>query len=144
MTYLLTALLLIAGQARAERAAIVVQAEGSPVKLDRAVVLAASDGPPVLLYSATNLTADDLDQFTVMVLVYDAKGILKARHIAPGRHLLDANSTKYSAMVLDGAPFDAADTIIVGVNQAQRAGSDAWWRADLRDVAEAALKQKSP
>src|SRR5262249_198125 len=80
---------------------VIVQAPGSPVRLDTAKILNVGDAPPVLLYSATNLTGDQLDQFTVMVFVF-RQGILKARQIAPGRHLLDAHGTKYSAMVLDG------------------------------------------
>jgi hypothetical protein len=145
MTQLLLALLVAAGAAQADRAvgrpALTVQAEGSPVAIKGATILIAGDAPPVLLYAATNLTDTDLDQFTVMVMVYDTKGVLKARHVAPGRHLLDARETKFSAMVLDGAPLDPADLVVVGANQAQEAGSDAWWRADLRVLAEAAIKE---
>jgi hypothetical protein len=144
VTHLLIALLLAAGAAQDDRALITVQAEGSPVTLDRAVILAAADGPPVLRYAATNATDHDLDQFTVMVLVFDPKGVLKSRHVAPGRHLLDARTTKVSAMVLDGAPIDATDVIIVGVNQAQQVGSEAWWRADIRTLAETAVKSRLP
>jgi len=118
-------------------AATVVQAPDSPVTIDRATVLSAVDGPPVLLYSATNATGDAIDEFTVMVFVF-RQGTLKARQIAPGRRTLDAHGTKYSAMVLDGIPLEPTDLIVVGVNQAQRTGSDAWWRADLREAAEAA------
>ena len=144
MTHLLLALLLAAGAAQDDRAAITVQAEGSPVTIDRAVLLSAADGPPILRYAATNVTGNDLDQFTVMVLVFDPKGVLKSRHVAPGRHLLEARTTKYSAMVLDGAPIDASDVVVVGVNQAQQAGSDSWWRADVRTLAEAAIKGRTP
>jgi hypothetical protein len=120
----------------------VVQAADSPVRLDRATILNAPDAPPVLLYSATNLTNDQLDEFTVMVYVF-RDGILKARQVAPGRRTLDAHGTKYSAMVLDGFPIEAADVIVVGVNQAQRVGSDAWWRADLHEAAaDAAAKRQ--
>jgi hypothetical protein len=108
------------------------------------VVLSAADGPPVLRYAATNVTDDDLEQFTVIVLVFDPAGVLKSRHIAPGRHLLDARTTKYSAMVLDGAPIDATDVVVVGANQAQEVGSDLWWRADLHTLAEAAVKSRTP
>ena len=36
------------------------------------------------------------------------------------------------------------DTIIVGVNQAQRVGSDVWWRAELQETALAAAAAKRP
>jgi hypothetical protein len=132
-----------AGAAQADRAAIVVQAEGAPVTIAHAVVLEAPDGPPILRYAATNVTGQDFDQFTVMVLVFDPKGVLTSRHIAPGRHLLDAGTTKFSAMVLDGAPIGPADTIVVGMNQAQAVGSDTWWRADIRTLAESAIKNRT-
>jgi hypothetical protein len=135
---------LLAGALAEERSVITIQAAGSPVAIDRTTVLTVAGSPPVLLYAATNLTDDELDQFTVMMFVFDAKGILKARHVAPGRHLLPARATKFSAMVLDGAPFDAADVLVVGVNQAQRVGSDTWWRADLRAAADAAVLSKTP
>jgi hypothetical protein len=144
VTHLLLALLVAAGAAESDRVAMTVQAEGSPVTIDRAVVLSAADGPPVLRYAATNVTDDDLEQFTVIVLVFDPAGVLKSRHIAPGRHLLDARTTKYSAMVLDGAPIDATDVVVVGANQAQEVGSDLWWRADLHTLAEAAVKSRTP
>jgi hypothetical protein len=79
-----------------------------------------------------------------MAFVFDAKGTLKARQVAPGRRTLDARSTKYSTLVLDGSPIDATDVIVVGVNQAQRVGSEIWWRADLQTVAEAAAQRKKP
>jgi hypothetical protein len=124
--------------------AVVVQAPDSPVKIGRATVLTNAGDPPVLLYSATNQTADELDQFTVMVFIFDAKGQLKTRQVAPGRRTLEAGTTKYSAIVLDGGPVDPADSIVIGVNQAQRANSDAWWRADLQPAAEAAVPRKKP
>jgi hypothetical protein len=124
--------------------AIVVQAADSPVRIDRATILTVPDSPPVLFYSATNLTADNLDQFTVMVFVFDTQGILKGRQVAPARHTLDARSSKYSAMVLDGFPIDPTHVIVAGVNQAQRVGSDVWWRADLQAAAEAAVKSRRP
>jgi hypothetical protein len=127
-----------------ERPAIIVQAPDSPVRIDRATVLTGTDGPPVLLYSATSITDEKLDQFTVMAFVFDATGTLKARQIAPGRHILDARSTKYSVMVLDGFTVDATHTIVAGVNQALPAGSDVWWRADLQPAAEAAVKPRQP
>jgi hypothetical protein len=45
-------------------------------------------------------------------------------------------------MVLDGSPIDPTDVIVVGVNQAQKVNSEAWWRADLQPLAQAAVKQK--
>ena len=74
----------------------VVQAPDSPVRLDRAKILNVVAGePPVLLYSATNLTDDELEQFTVLVFIFDAQGQLKARQVAPGRRTLEARGTKY-------------------------------------------------
>jgi len=134
--------LALALAAPAERAATIVQAPDSPVRLDRAVVLSSSEGPPVLLYSATNLTGDALDQFTVMAFVFKADGTLKARQVAPGRRTLEAHETKYSTMVLDGSPIDSGDIVVVGVNQAQRINTDAWWRAELQPAAEARVPKK--
>ena len=130
--------------AAAETPAVVVQAADSPVKIDRATVLTVAGDPPVLLYAATNQTDDDLEQFTVMVFIFDAKGTLKTEHIAPGRRTLEAKSTKYSTIVLDGAPVDPAGSIVIGVNQAQRVNSDTWWRADLKAAAETAVPRKKP
>ena len=127
-----------------ERPALTVQAPDSPVKLERATVLTSADGPPVLLYSATNLTDNGLDQFTVIAFVFAADGTLKARQTAPGRHLLNAHETKYSTLVLDGSPVEPTDKIVVGVNQAQRVNSDAWWRADVQRAAEALVPRKQP
>jgi hypothetical protein len=124
--------------------ATVVQAPDSPVRLDKATILRVPDAPAVLLYSATNTTEQTLDQFTVMVFVFDAQGRLKARHVAPGRRTLEPRETKYSAMVLDGAPIDATDALVVGVNQAQRVNSDAWWRAEIQPAAEEAAKRRKP
>src|SRR3989454_3561187 len=125
----------------AEVSAEVVQAPDSPIRLDHAKVLHVGDGPPVLLYAATNLTGDPFDEFTVMVFVF-RQGTLKARQVAPGRRTLDAHGTKYSAMVLDGFPIEPTDVIVVGVNQAQRVGSDAWWRAELQEAAEGAATKR--
>jgi hypothetical protein len=47
-------------------------------------------------------------------------------------------------MVLDGSPIDTTDVIVLGVNQAQRVGSEVWWRADLQPAAEAATQRKKP
>jgi hypothetical protein len=126
-----------------ERGVIVVQAPDSPVRLEKATMLTAGEGgPPVIIYAATNLTNDPLDQFTVMAFTFKADGTLKARQVAPGRRALDARETKYSAMVLDGSPVEAGDSIVIGVNQAQRVGSDAWWRADVQAAAEARVPKK--
>jgi hypothetical protein len=125
-----------------DKPALVVQAQGSPVRLDRAAILTPSEGPPVLLYSATNVTDEDLDQFTVVAFIFDAQGVLKATQLAPARQALDAHSTKYSTMVLDGFPVDSTHVIVAGVNQALRAGSDVWWRGNLQTAAEAAVQPK--
>jgi hypothetical protein len=137
-------LALMLAAAPADKPPIVVQAADSPVRLDHQRVLAAPDGPPVLLYQATNLTDQPLEQFTVMVFVFGADGTLKARQVAPGRRLLDARGAKYSAMVLDGSEILPTDVIVAGVNQAQRAGSETWWRADVQAAAEAAVPRKKP
>jgi hypothetical protein len=134
-------MLLLAGAA-GETPATTVQATDSPVRLDRATVLTSADGPPVVLYAATNLTGDQMDEFTVMAFVFSAEGKLKARQVAPARRTLDANATKYSTLVLDGSPIEAGDSIVIGVNQAQRVKSDVWWRADLQPAAEAAVRRK--
>jgi len=126
----------------AERAAVVVQAPDSPVRIDHAIVLQGADGPPIVLYSATNATDTAVDEFTVMAFVFDANGALKARQTAPGRRTLDAHGTKYSALVLDGSPIESTYQIVIGVNQAQRVGSDAWWHVDLQPAAEAAVPLK--
>jgi len=128
--------------AAVEMPVVVVEGADSPVKLGRATVVIVTGDPPVLLYAATNQTDNDLEQFTVMVFMFDAKGILRTEQIAPGRRTLEAKSTKYSAMVLDADTVDPASYIVIGVNQAQRMNSDAWWRAELRPAAEAAVKKK--
>jgi hypothetical protein len=128
--------------APAERAAVVVKAADSPVRLDQATILTPAEGPPLVLYAATNLTTDPLDQFTVIAFVFDAKGTLKARQTAPGRRTLEPKGTKYSTLVLDGSPVEATDVIVIGVNQAQRVDSDVWWRGDLQAAAEAAVRPK--
>jgi hypothetical protein len=138
------AALMVSALAAAAGQVSIVQAPDAPVRLDRANVLTAADAPPVLLYAATNVTNDQIDEFTVMVYVF-RDGVLKARQVAPGRRTLDAHATKYSAMVLDGFPIEPTDVVVIGVNQAQRVGSDAWWRADLHDLAaEAAAKRGKP
>jgi len=138
---LLTAslMMLLAAQ---ERAVLVVQAADSPVRLEHATMLTATEGPPVILYSATNLTNDPLDQFTVLAFIFKADGTLKARQLAPGRRTLEAHETKYSTMVVDGIPLEPGDLVVIGVNQAQRVDSEAWWRADLQDAAQARVRAK--
>jgi hypothetical protein len=144
MALLSAVVMLLLAAAPGERPAIVVGAADSPVRLDRATVLTPTDGPPVLLYAATSLTGDQLEQFTVIVFIFDAQGTLKARQTAPARRTLDAHGTKYSTMVIDGSAIAATDVIVVGVNQAQRVGSDTWWRADLQAAATAAARPKNP
>jgi hypothetical protein len=136
-----TVMMLAAGLAQ-ERGVAVVQAPDSPVRLEHAAVLSAGEGPPVLIYAATNLTNDPLEQFTVMAFIFKADGTLKARQLAPARRTLNAHETKYSPMVLDGSPIEPGDSIVVGVNQAQHVGSEAWWRADLQSAAEARVRAK--
>ena len=130
--------------AAVEMPVVVVEGADSPVKIGRATVITVTGDPPVLLYAATNQTDNDLEQFTLMVFMFDAKGILRTEQIAPGRRTLEAKSTKYSAMVLDADTIDPAGYIVIGVNQAQRMNSDAWWRAELRPAAEAAVLKKKP
>ena len=133
---------LMAGAA-SEAPALVVQAADSPVKIERATILRTVDAPPIVLYSATNQTDGELEQFTVIVFVFDDQGKLKARQTAPSRRSLEARSTKFSAIVLDGSPVGPTDQIVIGVNQAQRVNSDAWWRGDIQPAAEAAVQKKN-
>lgn len=142
VAFLITLLLAAARVTAADRPATVVQAPDTPVRLERALVLTAGDVPPVLLYGATNTSSAEIDEFTVMAFVFDAKGVLKARQVAPGRRTLAVGETKYSTLVLDGSPIEPTDQIVVGVNQAQRTGSDAWWRANIQASAEAAVKKQ--
>lgn len=117
-----------------------VTAPGAPVKLNQMKLLNTDASPIVLLYGATNTSDQPLDQFTVTVLVFDKNGQLKARQVAPGRRSLDVRETKFSAMVLDVGTIAPDDALLVGVDQAQRVGSDDWWRADLRTIAESMMK----
>ena len=139
---LLPALALLLPLAPAEKPALAVAAPDSPVRLDRAVVVTVADAPPVVLYAATNATDGAPEQFTVIAFVFDAAGTLRARQTAPGRRTLDPHATKYSTLVLDGSAIAPSDVIVVGVNAAQRAGSDEWWRADLQAAAAAAARPK--
>lgn len=138
----LVALLLILGlqQAYAASTVTVIDAPGTPVKLERVKLLNTDATPLVLLYGATNQTVNQLDQFTVTVLVFDKDRRLKARQVAPGRRTLEPKETKFSAMVLDVGTIDPADSLLVGVDQAQTAGSDEWWRVDIRTLAEGMMK----
>lgn len=128
--------------AAAERQALIVSGAEPPARINKATLLTPDDGPPVILYAAENLTDAELDQFTVMAFVFKADGTLTARQVAPGRRTLAPHEVKYSTLVLDGSKVDATDIVVVGINQAQRAGSDAWWRAELQRAAEAAVPLK--
>ena len=121
-----------------DRTAQIVAAPNAPVRLESAKVLNTGAEPLVLLYAATNTIDTAIDQFTVMVFVYDKDGNLKARQVAPGRHELNVKETKFSAMVLDVGRIEPSDYLMAGVDQVQRVGSEEWWRADLRPIAEAA------
>jgi hypothetical protein len=138
MIFVLTMLLFVVAPAT-ERAALLVHAPDSPVRLERAVVLTAEEGPPLILYAARNTTDAPLDQFTVIAYVFREDGTLKARQMAPGRRSLQPNETKYSTLVLDGSNVVPSDIVVIGVNQAQRVNSDEWWRAELQRAAEAAV-----
>jgi hypothetical protein len=125
-----------------DRTAEIVSAPDAPVRLDSAKVLNTGSQPLVLLYAATNTKDAEVEQFTVMVFVYGADGQLKARQVAPGRRDLKGRETKYSAMVLDVGTIAPTDTLMAGVDQVQAAGSEEWWRTDLRAIAEAAAEAK--
>ena len=70
-----------------------------------------------------------------------SRGVKRVYQLALSEYhrTLDAHGTKYSAMVLDGFAIEANDAVVVGVNQAQKVGSDAWWRTDLHEAAAAAV-----
>jgi hypothetical protein len=127
-----------------DRTVQIVGAPDTPVKLASAKVLNTGAEPLVLLYAATNTTTAPLEVFTVTVYVFDANGQLKARQVAPGRRELAVGETKFSAMVLDVGKIDPTDTLMAGVDQAQKAGSDDFWRVDLRAIAEAAAAAARP
>jgi hypothetical protein len=123
-----------------EMAATIVHDPDSPVRLDRARIFnVVADEPAVLMYAATNQTDNDLEQFTVVVFIFDSEGTLKARQSAPARRTLEKRSTKFSAMVLDGWRITATDRIVFGVNQVLRADSEKWWHAELDEAARAAV-----
>lgn len=144
MTTILWAIMtfVLAAAAAGERPALIVEGAQPPARINRAIVLTPAEGPPVVLYSAANLTDQRLDQFTVMAFVFRADGTVKARQVAPGRRTLEPRETKYSTLVLDGSEIDPTDVIVIGINQTQQVGSDAWWRADLQPAAEAAVPLK--
>jgi hypothetical protein len=136
----------IVAAAADDRAAQIVAASDAPVRLESARILNTGLDPLVLLYAAKNSSDSPIDTFTVTVFVFGSDGRLKARQVAPGRRELAVGETKYSAMVLDVGMIEPTDRLMAGVDQAQRAGSDAWWRADLRPIAEAtaAAQTKTP
>ena len=128
--------------AATEKPAIIVEGEQPPARITRAAVLTPTEGPSVVLYSAVNQTDQQLEQFTVMAFVFKADGTPKARQVAPGRRTLEPRETKYSTIVLDAGPVDPTDIIVIGIDGTQRAGSDAWWHAELRPLAEKAVPVK--
>ena len=128
--------------ASGERPALVVEGTQPPAHITRAVVLTPGEGPPVVLYAAVSLTDQRLEQFTVMAFVFRADRSLKARQVAPGRHILEPRETKYSTLVVDGVPLDPTDVVVIGINQTQNEGSESWWRAELQPAAEAAVTGK--
>ena len=144
MTALSAGMMLLLAGTLSERPTIVVQAPDSPVRLEHVTVLTGAEGPPVLLYAAINKTDEELEQFTVMAYIFAADGRLKAKQLAPGRRTLEARSTKYSTMVLDGRAVTATDRVVVGVNQVQRTDSDKWWSAELEAAAKEAVKKQQP
>ncbi len=133
--------LAVAGAA-GERPALVVEGAQPPAHITRAVVLTPAEGPPVVLYAAVSLTDQRLEQFTVMAFVFRADRSLKARQVAPGRHILEPRETKYSTLVVDGVALDPTDVVVIGINQTQNEGSESWWRAELQPAAEAAVVGK--
>ena len=146
MTLLATSMVLLLAVSAGEITPAIVQAPDSPVRVSRAKVFnVVADEPAVLFYAATNLRDYDLEEFTIVAFIFDAKGTLRARQTAPGRRTLEKGSTKYSTMVLDGWAVTATDRVVFGVNQALRAGSEKWWHAELEElVKEATKEQKQP
>jgi hypothetical protein len=144
MIALLLAACVAAVAAADDRAVQIVSAPDAPAKLVSTKLLNTGAEPLVLLYGATNTTSTPIDVFTVTVYVFDSDGRLKARQVAPSRRELAVGETKYSAMVLDVGKIEPGDTLMAGVDQVQNAGSDDWWRTDLRAVAEAAAAAARP
>ena len=142
MTLLAASLIALFAAGLAEVPPVVVHAPDSPVRIDHVKILnVGAAEPAVLLYAATNLTDAELEQFTVVAYIFDGDGVLKTRQMAPGRRTLEKRATKYSTMVLDGRAVTATDRVVVGVNQAQRSGSDKWWSAELEAAAKEAVKK---
>ena len=141
-TLLLTLATTLAVAAPTEKTALIVEGQQPPVRITHAFVLTASQGPPIVLYDAVNQTDKEYEQFTVTAFVFKADGTPRARQTAPGRRTLEAHETKYSTIVLDGSPIDATDVIVIGVDQAQLAGSEQWWNTNLRPLAEKAVPVK--
>ena len=135
---------LAAAAAADDRTVQIVAAPDTPVRLDSARVLNTGSEPLVLLYAAANATQTPIDTFTVTVYVFGADGRLKARQVAPARRELAVGETKFSAMVLDVGKIEPSDTLMAGVDQVQRVGSDDWWRVDLRTIAEKVAAAKAP
>ena len=144
MTLLSMTVALLLAAPPGERPARIVEGAEPPARITRATVLTPAEGPPIVLYAATNLTDRQLDTVTVMAFVFKADGTLKARQTAPARRTLDPRETKDSTLVVDGGNVDPTDVIVIGINQAQHAGSDVWWRAELQRAAEAAVPLKKP
>ena len=142
MISILSALLTLGLAAIGEKPAIVVTGEQAPARISRATVITPAEGPPVVLYGAVSETDQRLDEFTVMVFLFKADGTLHARQTAPGRRTLEPHETKYSTVVVDGAPLDPTDVVVIGINQAQVVGSNTWWRVDLQPAAQAAASAK--
>ena len=142
MTLFLALATTVAVAAPTEKAAIVVEGQQPPVRITHASVLTASQGPPIILYDAVNQTDKEYEQFTVTAFVFKADGTPRARQTAPGRRTLEGHETKYSTIVLDGSPVEPTDIIVIGVDQAQLAGTEQWWHTDLRPLAEAAVPIK--
>jgi hypothetical protein len=133
---------IVLGSAPGERAALIVEGQQPPVRITHAAVVTPSEGPPVVLYSAVNQTDKEYEQFTVTAFVFKTDGTPRGRQTAPGRRTLEPHETKYSTIVLDGAAVQASDIVVIGVDQAQLAGSEQWWHTDLRPLAEAAVPAK--
>lgn len=141
-TLLLAMTTTLALAAPTEKSAIIVEGEQPPARITRAAVLTPTEGPTVVLYSAVNQTDQQLEQFTVMAFVFKADGTPRARQVAPGRRTLEPHETKYSTIVLDAGPVDPTDIIVIGIDGTQRAGSETWWHAELRPLAEKAVPVK--
>src|SRR4029079_13019527 len=125
-----------------EKPVTIVEGPQPPGRITRGTVLAPAEGPAVVRDAAMNQNDQKMKQFTVMALVFKADGTPKARQVAPGRRALEPHETKYLTLVLDAGQVDPTDIVVIGVDQAQRAGSETWWHADIRPLAEAAVPVK--